>query len=144
MFRTYSFQDTDISIYSLAVGNFSASGEGVGSVAVTMANDRTVHEMAADGSVLVSKIKTRNGTVALMVQQTSGIHSFLTKLANYLETAPADQWATSVITIRSKSTGESITCKGISPQKTPDKSYQANGQNITWNLMSADIQHDLV
>ena len=144
MFRTYSFQDTDISIYSLAVGNFSASGEGVGSVAVTMANDRTVHEMAADGSVLVSKIKTRNGTIALMVQQTSGIHSFLTKLANYLETAPADQWATSVITIRSKSTGESITCKGISPQKTPDKSYQANGQNITWNLMSADIQHDLV
>lgn len=144
MFKTYSFQDTDISITHPNVGNMTASGEGVGSVAVNMANDKTVHDTAADGSVMVSKIKTRSGTIALAVQQSSGIHTFLVRWINYLESAPAAEWAGTVVTIRSKSTGETITAKGVSPQKSADKSYQAQGQTLTWNLMSADIQQDLV
>lgn len=144
MFRTYSFQDTDVSITHPDVGSMSASGEGIGSVAINMANDKTVHDTAADGSVMVSKIKTRSGTLALAVQQSSGIHTFLVRWINYLETAPASVWADTVVTVRSKSTGETITAKGVSPQKSADKSYQAQGQTITWNLMAADIQQDLV
>jgi hypothetical protein len=140
-FKTYSFQDIDISINHPSVGSFSANGEGTGSIAVNMANDKTVHDLAADGTVMITKVKTRSGTMAVVVQQSSGVNNFLTKLSNFLDSAPASDWALTNITIRSKATKEIITGTGVSPQKIADKNFQATGQNYTWNLMCADIQH---
>jgi hypothetical protein len=93
---------------------------------------------------MITKIKTRSGTLPLVVQQTSSANKWLQKWANYLETASASEWATTTVMIRSKATGETINCNGVSPQKMADKLFQAQGQNVTWNLMAADIQSDLV
>lgn len=144
MITTYSFQDVDLVLAHPNVGTYTISGEGVGSVGVNMANDRTAHDTAADGSVMITKIKTRSGILPLVVQQTSSANKWLQRWSNYLESAPASEWARTTAMIRSKSTGETINCNGVTPQKMADKMFQAQGQNVTWNLMAADIQSDLV
>lgn len=139
---TYSFEDVGVTISHPNVGQTVANGQGIGSLNITMATERTNHEVAADGAVMISKIKGRNGTLALAIQQTSTLNAWLMKWYNYLETAPASQWAKTIIIIRAPQMGETTTCSFVSPQKLPDKPYQAQGQTVTWNLMSADIQQN--
>lgn len=134
---TYSFSDIKMAISHPNVGQYVISGEGVGSINISMSNDRTMHDIAADGSVMVSKIRARNGLLALTVQQTSAINKWLLKWYNYLEFADASEWADTTVIIYGM--GETYTALGVSPQKLPDRPYQAQGQNIVWNLMSADI-----
>ena len=68
---TYSFEDIDFTIKHPDVGSFSANGEGLGDITVTWTNDRTAHDVAGDGSTMVSKIRTYNGTWTINTQQTS-------------------------------------------------------------------------
>lgn len=140
---TYSFGDVRTTIKHPSVGQYIIDGgEGVGSISVTMTTERTAHDIAADGSVMVSKIKGRNGMIALTMQQTSALNKWLRRWYNHLETAATDQWAETTIVVRSPVMGDLITATGVSPQKLPDRPYQAQGQNITWNLLCADIQQD--
>lgn len=140
---TYSFEDVTMTISHPAIGQYVATGAGIGSISTTMATERTTHETAADGSVMVSKIKGRSGSHAVAVQQTSYLNRWLVKLYNYLETASADQWAEIAIVIRSPILQDLITSTGVSFQKLPDRPYQAQGQQVTWQLMAADIQQDI-
>lgn len=139
---TYSFADVTMTISHPAIGQYVASGAGIGSITTTMATDRSTHDVSADGSVMVSKIKGRNGSHAVSVQQTSDLNKWLLRLYNYLETGPANEWAGISIVMRAPRMGEMITSTGVSFQKLPDKPYQAQGQQVTWNLMAADIQQD--
>lgn len=140
----YSFADVSMIISHAAVGQSVANGEGIGNINTAMATDRTIHETAADGSVMVSKIKGRSGSHTLAIQQTSDLNGWLLRLYNYLETAPANEWAGISIIIRAPNMQDLITSNGVSFQKLPDKPYQAQGQQITWNFMAADIQQDAV
>jgi hypothetical protein len=144
MSKVYSFADVSITISHPAIGQYVATGEGTGSITTTMATERTTHDTSADGSVMVSKIKGRSGSHALAVQQTSALNQWLLKLYNYLETAAASQWAGISIVQRAPSMGDLITSNGVSFQKLPDKPYQSQGQQVTWNLMAADIQQDVI
>lgn len=144
MISTYSFADVSVSISHPNVGNYSASNEGIGDISVSMTNDRTAHDLANDGSVMVSKIRARNGAISIAVQQTSGFNKWLNKWFNYLEAAGADVWANTTVLIRAPKMGDLITAKGVSPQKLPDKPYQQQGQKVTWSLMCADIQQDVI
>jgi len=135
----YSFTDLIMTVAHPYVGRYEAQGEGVGSVQVQMSTDRTSHDIAADGSVMVSKVRARNGTVAFAVQQTSNFNVWLSNWFKYLETAPANQWAETLIELRSPAMGIVITCTGVSPQKQADRSYQATGQQVTWTMMVSDI-----
>lgn len=139
---TYSFADVTMTISHPAIGQYVASGAGIGSITTTMATDRTTHDVSADGSIMVSKIKGRNGSHAVSVQQTSDLNKWLLRLYNYLENAAANEWARTTIVMRAPRMGEMITSTGVSFQKLPDKPYQAQGQQVTWNLMAADIQQD--
>ncbi|KZE79314.1 hypothetical protein AV654_17755 [Paenibacillus elgii] len=139
---TYSFSDVTMVISHPGVGQFVATGAGLGSITTIMTTDRTTHDVSADGSVMVSKIKARNGSHSISVQQTSDLNRWLLKLYNYLETAATNQWAGITIVIRSPQMQDLITSTGVSFQKLPDKPYQAQGQQVTWNLMAADIQQD--
>ena len=139
MYNTYSFEDVTCSFEHPGVGAASSTGAGVGSISIAMANDKTTHDVAADGVVMISKIAGSNGTVSLSVQQTSQIHKYFMKWYNYVTTAPASEWAGMTITIKSNNLGDSTTCVGVSPQKLADRPYQAQGQQVTWNLMSAEI-----
>jgi hypothetical protein len=139
MFSTYSFEDVTCSFNHPSVGAASTTGAGVGSITTTMAGDKTNHDVAADGRVMISKMAGSNGTVAVALQQTSELHKFLMKWYNYVVTAPAAEFAKMNITIKSANLGDMTVCTGVSPQKLADRPYQAQGQHVTWNLMSAEI-----
>ncbi len=139
---TYSFTDTIVTITHPAWGQISLNGAGLGNVVVTMTTDRTAHDISADGSVMVSKIAGRNGNIAINVQQTSSAAKQITKLFNYLVNAPAALWAQTVVTINNAVSQDAITATGVAPQKQSDKPFQAAGQQLTWNLMAADVQED--
>ena len=136
---TYSFSDVSMVISHPKVGKYTITGEGVGSVTVSYANDLSQHDIAADGSVMTSKIITKNGTIALAIQQTSAAHKWLRKWQNYLMVAPTEEWTQTTAVIKNPSIGETINISGISPQKAADKAFQSAGQQATWNLLATTI-----
>ena len=142
MFNTYGFEDVTVSCNHPGVGAFSSTGAGMGSVTTVYSNERTVHDVAADGTVMISKIKAKNGTIALVMQQTSEFHKNLLRWYNYVDSANASEWAGMNVTIKSKTLNESTTCTGVSPQKAADRPYEAQGQRVTWTLMAAEITED--
>jgi Protein of unknown function (DUF3277). len=141
---TYSFEDVNIEVKHSGKGSYATNGEGVGTITVSLANDRTAHDIAADGSTMVSKLRTHNGTITISVQQTSSFNRWLTGLFNYLDGASAAVWADATITIRCPIMGEQISAVGVSPQKQPDTTYQAQGGQISWVMMAADIRKQLI
>lgn len=136
---TYSFTDLAGSISHPTFGAYLFDGTGIGSVTISKATDRTAHDVAADGSVMVSKIAGNNGTLTIECQQTSAIHKWLLAWFNALWQLPTSEWASTSITLRNSATGTRHIISGVSPQKEPDTPYQSQGQRVTWNLMCAEI-----
>ena len=135
----YSFADVSLVLSHPAVGQCTITGEGVGTVTVTLANDVTAHDVAADGGVMISKITADNGSLAIAIQQTSAAHKWLTKYYNYVKNAPTDEWAQMTGILRNPQQGETTTFVGVSPQKLADRGYQQTGQQVTWTLMAGEI-----
>jgi hypothetical protein len=129
MAETYAFTDISATITHPAYTSFSIQGEGVGDITISKAQERTAHDIAADGSVMISKIAGNNGTITIQ------------KLFNHLWSAPSDQWAQMDITLRAPRMGLQIVASGVAFQKEADRPYQAQGQRIAWPLMAADIQY---
>ncbi len=140
MNTTYSFLDLSGAIAHPALGAYVFTGEGTGEITVTMSTEKSAHDVAADGSVMVSKIAGDNGTVTIQVQQTSAIHKWLLAAYNALKIADTSQWAQMAATLRNVADGTAHLAYGMSFQKVPDKVYQAQGQKVSWVLMAADIQ----
>lgn len=145
--RTYSFKDVTFAFNSPlpGVGNYVSSGQvGLGSLQVEMAAERTVHDRAADGQIMVSALAGDDGAIAIEVQQTSDIHAFLLLWFNSLKAAmdagDVSNWASATVTIRSVTDGTEHYGRGVSPSKIPPKPYAAQGQKVTWHLMCADLQ----
>lgn len=136
---TYSFADLAGSINHPTFGSYLFDGTGVGSVTVAKATDRTAHDIASDGSVMVSKIAGNNGTVTIECQQTSAIHKWLSAWFNALWQLPTSEWASTSMTLRNTATGTRHIISGISPQKEPDTPYQSQGQRVSWTLMCAEV-----
>ncbi len=136
---TYSFTDLAGSISHPTFGAYLFDGTGIGSVTISKATDRTAHDIAADGSVMVSKIAGNNGTVTIECQQTSAIHKWLLAWFNVLWQLPTSEWASTSLTLRNSATGTRHIISGVSPQKEPDTPYQSQGQRVTWTLMCAEI-----
>lgn len=136
---TYSFADVVLIVSHPAVGQFTFTGEGVGSCSISRSNDVTQHDLAADGSVMVSKILAKNGTLTINIQQTSEGHKFLKRWLAYITNAETNEWAQASAVLRNPSLGETINMQGVSPQKRADVSYQSAGQQVAWSLMCAEI-----
>ena len=136
---TYSFADYNITIVS-PIGTYSVQGNGVGSATVTMATTKSVQSVGADGSVMTSKIAGDNGTIAIQVQQTSGLNTFMTKLYNVLKASPSSVWTSTQFLITNSVQKEVCTCIGCSPENLPEKPMQAEGQLITWTWLAQNIQ----
>lgn len=134
---TYSFADSSMEL-KYGKNSYTLIGSGLDTIVVARANDLTQHDVAADGSVMASKIVTKNGTVQLSVQQTSAAHKLLTKWAQDLMLAKTSDWASTSGTIKASS-GEVYTLTGVSPQKIPDANLQQSGQKVSWTLMVAEI-----
>lgn len=137
---TYSFTDINATISHPSYGSFSIQGEGIGDMTVSKATDRTVHDVASDGHIMVSKIAGNNGNVTINAQQTSALHNWLQGLFNYCVTASTDQWAQISLTVVAPKMQKTDYCTGGAFVKEPDEPYQAQGQRVAWNLLFADIQ----
>ena len=136
---TYAFEDVALVFSHPSKGSLTLTGAGVGSVTVSRANDVSAQDVAADGSVMTSKIQTRNGTITINVQQTSEGANWLRKLNQYLEVAASDEWTQAVATIASKEMDIDISCTGVSPQKTPDVALQSNGEQTAFAYLCQTI-----
>ncbi|BDR73331.1 hypothetical protein K144316041_20390 [Clostridium tetani] len=139
MYNTYSFEDVTCSFQHQGVGAASSTGAGLGSISIAMANDKTAHDVAADGIVMISKMAGKNGTISITMQQVSELHKYLLRWYNYIDIANTSEFAKMVVSIKSNNLGDTTTCTGVSPQKLADRPYQAQGQQVTWNLMAAEI-----
>lgn len=144
--NTYSFKDLVGSIVNPAVGFtqlLSGGGVGFGAVRIIMTTDRTTHDIAADGTVMPSYLAGDNGVVEIEIQQTSPLHKAILGLYNAcVVAANADDlapWAATQITFRTLLDGSFHSATGCSFEKIPDKPYQAQGQKMTWRIMSANI-----
>jgi hypothetical protein len=138
---TYSFADVSVNIQHSSIGQLSLQGGGLGSVTVTKSTDRTGHDVAADGSVLVSKIPGENGNIALSIQQNTYAEKWLQNWFNYIKDSRTDssEYALATITIRNNITGAVTTATGVALQKEPDDNMQAQGQQRVWTLLAASI-----
>jgi hypothetical protein len=144
MNTTYSFQDISCVISHPAMGQHVVTGSGAKTIAISRSNDMSSHDLAADGSVMVSKLASPNGVITVTAQQTSDLHNYLVKLANYVKTAPSDEFASTTIVIRSASMKRQHNCNGVSIQKQPDQTYEASGGTIAWSLMAAGITDEVL
>jgi hypothetical protein len=138
---TYSFSDTNIVIAPPGYPAYTLNGQGIGEITVSYINDNTAHNLAADGNVMVSKIKANNANVNISAQQTSTLHQYLKDLFNYLMASPTNFWASTYITIKSKAgTFDDIQLSGVSFTKRSDQPFQQQGQSVTWPFMVAEAQ----
>jgi hypothetical protein len=141
---TYSFKDLNGSIVHSLLGAYEFNGAGVGSVHVAMATEKTNHKVASDGSVMVSYMAGNNGTIAVVCQQTSRLHKYLmagfNALKNAAEQGNVGAWASMSMLLRNTATGTSHMATGVSFQKMADQPYEAQGSDVTWNLMAANIE----
>lgn len=138
---TYSFLDLAGAIThpSFPGGPYMFTGEGVGSVTVNMQTERTAHDVAADGSIMVSKIAGNNGQIIIECQQTSLVDKYLLQLYNYLLQASSAEWAMAAIALRNVVNANNHIATGVSFGKLPDKPYGASGARVSWTLWAADI-----
>ncbi len=137
---TYSFLDMSGSLSHTLLGDYVFTGQGVGSLTVSYSTEKSAHNVAADGVVMVSKIAGHNGMLTISCQQTSALHKWLLKSSNTLYDAETAQWAQMSATLRNTSDGTSHIVKGISFGKHPDKAYAAQGGMVNWSLFAADIR----
>lgn len=135
----YSFSDASAVFSHDSMGTLTMVGTGVVNVTVAMTGDRTTMDVAADGTVMTSKIRDRRGSVAIQLQQNSKANLTLLKWYNSLEDADSTQWDKITAVIKSPKNGEVYTCKRGAFQKLPEKSYAAQGQTMTWNFLFADV-----
>lgn len=139
---TYSFLDLTGTINHPGVGAYNLIGEGIGELTIATSGDRTIHEIGLDGATIATQVPGSNGTLTLSIQQTSPLHKWLLRWATHItnKNTSRDQFLMATALIRSKSLQTEHKISGISPQKVPNISYQAQGQRVSWVLMAADIQ----
>lgn len=142
--KTYSFLDVVLTISHPSRGKLTTNGLGLGSVSVSEAGEWSEQSVASDGTVVVSKKKNRSGSFSLSIQQTSDLHNDLLKLNNYLRGAATSEWAAATAVLRTVSTGEAKTFKGVSIKNVPSAEYDAAVAMVTWEFLVADIQHDVI
>lgn len=141
---TYSFNDIYCVLSHPSFPAYTVNGQGVGEISFTYADDNTIHERAADGSVMISKVKADNGTITISVQQTSDLHKWLKRFFNFLHLQSSASWAEMMINLSSPAgLFDTIVAVGVSPTKRADQPYQAQGQMVTWSFHAANIQHVL-
>jgi hypothetical protein len=135
----YNFKDLQTVFFHPSYGQYIASGSGIGTITFTMATDRTVQDVAADGRVMSSKVEGENGSIAIAIQQTSQFHKWLQGLYNYLKSVDASEWTQLTITADSAVMGDNNQCTGCGFQKRADLPYQAQGQLVTYTILAESV-----
>jgi hypothetical protein len=138
---TYAFKNVIGSFTDPDVGTYTFQGQqGVKQLTVYNATDRTVHDTAADGTIMISYVSGASGALEIETQQQSSLHEFLVNWANIkytnAENANATNFAAAAVKVQDLLSGAIHTLTGVSPMKIPDKGYGASGAMVTWRLMA--------
>jgi len=141
---TYAFKSIVGAFSDPDVGAFPFQGqEGVKNITIDNTTDRTVQDVAADGTVMVSYVSGANGSMTLETQQNSSLHQFLVNWANTKFTLSENQnsttFAGAAVKIVDLLSGAVHILNGVSPLKIPDKPYGPSGGFVTWKLMAANV-----
>jgi hypothetical protein len=144
MATTYAFKSVVGAFTDPDVGSYVFAGqEGVKHITIRNSTDRTVHDTAADGTVMVSYVSGASGGAQIECQQNSSLHQFLVNWANAKftesENGGAALFAGAAIKVVDTLSGASHTLTGVSPLKIPDKPYGPAGQSVTWDLPAAQV-----
>ena len=143
---TYSFKSlTGVltnPVYGITIP-LTGGNIGAGSFTIRMTTSRTIHDVAADGTTMITYVAGDNGELDINVQETSLLHTELLGLYNLAVLAANNDdvsgWGAIAISFRLLSDGSQHILTGCSFDKIPDKPYEASGQRITWKLMAANI-----
>ena len=139
-FTTYSLIDTTTILYHPSVGRATLSAVGLGKVTISRSGDLSSHTATADGTVVVNRLRSYNGTVTLEIPQNSEADRFLRRWLNYLQShATGSSFAASTLTIRDTAANHTYTMTGVTPQKWPDITYDQTATNVTYTLLAAEI-----
>lgn len=118
---SYGAADITVVISHPSIGQLELFGTGFDNITFALAEDRFVHDWAADGSVMTSKQEAKHGTVAITVQQTSEAHAWLTRAYNYISAAPLREGARFGLEAHASDMRVSHVGEYMSIQKRPDK-----------------------
>lgn len=137
----YTFEDVIVTVVSPLALQYIAEGVGLDSVSIDYANDNSEQNVAADGTVVTSKIVAQNGNVILAMQQTSGFHKWLQNwFSLHYNPLAVALWASTTIVVASPLTTQEIfRATGVSPSKRATQPFQKNVQNVNWTLPAANI-----
>ncbi len=139
----YDFSQCVLVLRHESLGTLTVTGSGLGTCTVRMTGDRTLQDLAADGTVMTSKVKDRRGSFTLQLQQTSESNLTLLRWYNYLETAPAAEWDKITVSLTAPNTGERYTGARSAFLKLPDRAYSARGALQTWTLIAGDVSQEI-
>jgi len=138
-YNIYSLADTRVVLYHPYVGTAILSLCGIGKIVVSYAGDLSSHTATADGTVVVNRLKTQNATVTVEIPQNSIGDQFMRKWIKYLRNAKSEKYLLTTLTITDPSGGPTITMTGVTPQKTPDRTYDRTSSNLTYTLLAAEV-----
>lgn len=143
-YSVYSLADTHSVINHPSVGRKVLSDEenGAGQISIQFSNDMAQHQQTATGFTVISKLRSRAGHVTIEIPQNSPSDLFLDRLVGYLEASDASEFALTTLNILDNASGKSWTCTGVTPQKRPDRTYAAQGGNVNYVFLCADIKVD--
>jgi hypothetical protein len=141
IYKVYSFADVTFSLSHPLLGMAQVDGSGIGTITLTNDGERSTKQLAADGSVLISKIRDRTGTMTLDFLQTSPLHNQLIDWFISLENNPAADWGRMTGVIKSIATNEETKLTGVCFVRIANKAYAAQGQNVQWSFLVADVDH---
>jgi hypothetical protein len=144
----YSFTDmTGVFSHPLG-GNFILGGGEIGldEIEIEMANEKTKVKKSADGSIMLSYVAGDNATAKFTMQQTSDLHHYFLNTYNLCKTqADAGNlsvWAAGQLSVKNILDGSQHNASGVCFQKVPPKSYQEDGQMISWMFILAQCDNE--
>ena len=133
---TYSFDDIDFTI-TLAGESHTMSGEGIGELSYDHLPTSSVQDVAADGSVMTSKILARNARFSFSTQQTSALHKFFISKFNILMAGNSQDWAAGSLTITDRVNGIKIAATNLAFEKQTSPNFTAEGGRVEWPFVAA-------
>ena len=136
----YSFADVKAVMYHQDVGQCVLSSQGLGKISISMSGDLSSHTATADGYVVVNRLKNNHGTITIEVPQNSSSDEYLRKWAKYLTNAASYLFALTALNSVDSMGRFTIYCENVTPQKIPDRVYDATSGMVSWVLLAAVIK----
>jgi len=140
MFSVYSLPDVVTTINHPDVGRCVLSDVGGGKITISYAGDMSSHTTTATGHVVVNRLKSQSGTVALEIPQNSEADLYLQKWIKYLKSCRTARFALSDLVLNDPASGKTYSMTGVTPQKQPDEGYDQTSGNRQYNLLFAEMK----